>query len=287
MTITSLLDHPDLWRADRLYRAAAYRGTSIPSGFPILDRYLPGGGWPTGAVSELCLAQPGIGELQLLGSALAQITKNAGRWVLWLNPPFLPYAPGLTAAGIDAGRMLLVRTDNNTRADRGAPRQRQTHGRRSRQQESADDPHARALWAAERAARSGTCAMVLAWLDDTRLGQREVQRLQVAARQGNTLFCLFRPLTALRQASFASLRLRLAAGEQTDGRQRLAVDIVKRHGGWPVQGLHLELDQQRATRADVLAQLAFWREERARWLPNPGAAWPLPANTGSSPRITH
>ena len=60
--------HPSLWRASQL-GGAAQRVT--PSGFEALDAELPGGGWPHGALTELLLAQPGVGELRLLAPALA------------------------------------------------------------------------------------------------------------------------------------------------------------------------------------------------------------------------
>ena len=52
--------HPALWRAHQLGRAGA--AGALASGFAALDAVLPGGGWPAGALTELLLPQPGVGE---------------------------------------------------------------------------------------------------------------------------------------------------------------------------------------------------------------------------------
>jgi protein ImuA len=66
--------HPTLWRAHQLGRAAA---AVQPSGFGVLDAQLPGGGWPCRALTELLLAQPGVGEMRLLAPALARSANAA------------------------------------------------------------------------------------------------------------------------------------------------------------------------------------------------------------------
>jgi cell division inhibitor SulA len=262
MTLESLLEHPELWRAGRPGGGGASHRPVQPSLYPILDRFLPGGGWPIGAVSELCFQQTGIGELQLLVPALSALSQRQ-RWVAWVNPPFLPYPPALAASGIRLGRMLLIRRP-------AVPEQP------SSQQE--ETRHRQMLWALEQATRSGACSAVLAWLDERRITPRHIQRLQVAARQGNTLLWLFRPDSVLQQASLASLRLRLHAvntGSCTGVTRRLRVDIIKRHGGWPVEGLTLDLqdahhhaahqinERMSINRASVMELLGFWRSERA------------------------
>ena len=76
--------HP-VWRGEALARAPQ----SVPSGYAALDRELPGGGWPAGALTELMAGREGIGELQLVLPALAQLT-GAGKRVIWVAPPHLP-----------------------------------------------------------------------------------------------------------------------------------------------------------------------------------------------------
>jgi protein ImuA len=55
--------HPALWRAQQL---AARSRRCCASGHAALDAQLPGGGWPVGALTELLLPHPGVGELRLL-----------------------------------------------------------------------------------------------------------------------------------------------------------------------------------------------------------------------------
>src|SRR6266436_1603564 len=101
----ALLDRPDIWRGDSLSRTGT---PTVACGFPELDTELPGGGWPAGALTEILPAHEGIGELRLLGPALAGLSQRGLRLV-WIAPPHLPYAPALAAAGIDLTRLIVVR----------------------------------------------------------------------------------------------------------------------------------------------------------------------------------
>lgn len=195
--LETLAQHPAIWRGADLARVAV---PSLPSGFPVLDAELPGGGWPTGALTEILPAHEGIGELRLFGPALAALTAS-GKWLAWIAPPYCPYAPALAAAGIDSARMFIVRTKS----------ERET------------------LWAVEQALRSNSCGAVLAWLPET-TSYAELRRLQLAAEAGESLAVLFRPPGTARQSSPAALRLALST---LDG--GLAVRILKRRGA-PLAG---------------------------------------------------
>lgn len=160
----------------------------------MLDKELPGGGWPTACLSEVLPAHEGIGELRLMGPGLACLSSQ-GRRLAWVAPPYLPYAPALDAAGIELERLLIVRT--RTAAE--------------------------ALWAAEQALRSQACGAVLLW--SATCDHAALRRLQLAAEHGRALALLFRPPTAHSRASPAALRLRL---DSANG--GLAVHILKRRG---------------------------------------------------------
>jgi len=236
--IANLLRHPHLWRADQLIQAP----DALPSGFANLDEHLPGGGWPRAGLSEFLLPTTGIGELRLLAPALKVLSEQEERWLAWINPPFIPYAPALNALGIDISKILLVHPKN----------------------------HQDALWALERATRSGTCSMVLAWLDEKQLKVKDTQRLQLAAKQGHTFVCLFRPKTAALLHSMAELRLEMALinSEADSGAKPgvepgiLEVSINKRRGGWPVTGLRVQVAASRRPE-DLPEQLSLWRHLRA------------------------
>jgi len=167
---------------------------AISTGYNSLDRVLPGSGWPVGALTEILPSQAGIGELQLVLPSLAALAW-AGKRVVWLAPPHLPYAPALAAAGVDLAHLAVVR----------AP------GRRD------------ALWAAEQVLRSGSCHALLGWF--RRAGYDELRRLAVAAEGSAAWVALFRPREAARDSSPAALRIAL----DPDG-DALAVRILKRRG---------------------------------------------------------
>jgi cell division inhibitor SulA/protein ImuA len=184
-------DRPDIWRGGGFARASA---PAIPSGFPGLDAELPGGGWPSGALVEILPAHEGIGELRLLGPALAALTERGLR-LAWIAPPHLPYAPALAAAGIDTGKLLIVRT----------PCARQS------------------LWAAEQALASNSCGAVLAWPKSAKYA--ELRRLQIAAEGGRASAFLFRSPEFAGEPSPAPLRIALVTASGG-----LAVRVLKRRG---------------------------------------------------------
>ena len=183
--------HPGIWRGSELARTGC---PGIATGFAALDAELPGGGWPCAALTEILPQHEGIGELRILGPALAQLAAQ-GKFIAWIAPPYLPYAPALAAAGIDLERVVIVKT--------------------ARDGDS--------LWAAEQALRSAACGGVLAWPRDIRFAQ--LRRLQLAAEDGRCLAVLFRHTQAAREPSPAALRIALATSAGG-----LALSILKRRG---------------------------------------------------------
>src|SRR3954467_1294271 len=107
--LESLCAHPGIWRGSDL---ASTRFAGVGSGFAALDAELPGGGWPTGLLTELMPAHEGIGEIRILGPALASLSQR-GCKLAWIAPPYLPYAPAIAAAGIDSTQLIVVRTRND------------------------------------------------------------------------------------------------------------------------------------------------------------------------------
>lgn len=205
--LEKVLENPRVWRG----RDQAGGRAGLESGYPELDRHLPGGGWPTGALTEILAADHGIGELRLLMPALARLSAEPPAqdftepgWIAWIAPPFQPYPPALRQYGLDLSRMLIVRP-----ASAGE-----------------------ILWSAEQALSSGTCAAVLMWpgpLDD-----QASRRLQLAAEKGHSWAIAFRPLAARQQPSAAALRLELHPEDSSQASgQGARVHILKSRGGRP------------------------------------------------------
>src|SRR5689334_22672759 len=94
-SVATVLQNPAIWRGGDCAPAVA----TVATGFAALDEVLPGGGWPSDALTEILLAREGIGELRLAFPALARL-QTERREVVWIAPPYVPYAPALAAAGI-------------------------------------------------------------------------------------------------------------------------------------------------------------------------------------------
>lgn len=204
MNLEDVLHRADVWRGGLALPQAA-----VASGYPSLDAELAGGGWPLGALSEILTERAGARELTLLMPALARLTRE-GRWLAFIAPPYLPYAPALARAGIDLAKMLLVRPQDSGEA----------------------------LWAAEQALRTGACGAVLLWVEH--LDGKRLRRLQLAAEHGGSLGFLFRSLNHTKESSPAALRLCLkVAGGRA---RRVEVSILKRRGGWPVGPIVVEIN---------------------------------------------
>lgn len=184
---------PDnVWRGDQM---GTCRIEPVASGYRALDRELPNGGWPPSVLIELLLANPGIGELRLLAPTLAQLTR-AGKSVILLAPPHIPFAAALADLGIDLRHVVIIEADKPT--DR--------------------------IWAVEQALKSANFGALLCWLPQARADH--LRRLQLAAANGEGLTFVFRPAEASEQSSPAPLRMVC----QPAPAGRMSVEIIKRRG---------------------------------------------------------
>jgi cell division inhibitor SulA len=208
--LIQLLHNPLLWRGDGKARVEQ----TVPSGFVDLDRALPGGGWPQGALTELLHDAQGIGELRLLLRALERLAR-AGECIVLIAPPHLPCAPAFAAAGVDPAQVIVV---------------------------TASEDKLR-WWAAEQALRANSAGAVLFW--PAALSEQRLRRLQVAAQEGEALAFLFTSTARSAQPSPAPLRIRVSpAGE------RLRVDVFKRRGGVMSAPLLLDMPMNSGTAHD-------------------------------------
>ena len=180
--------HPGIW-----HRRTPPVDT-LSTGFAALDAVLPDGGWPMHALTEIVTPREGGGGLRLALPALATLAAR-GRWLAWVGPPRVPYAPALVASGVLLERLLWVRS--------ASPIER--------------------LWGAEQALRSGVCGAVLVW--PSRLQPRGLRRLQLAAEDGRAWALVFRGEAPPGEATPASLRLRVAPAARG-----LAVEVQKCRG---------------------------------------------------------
>lgn len=204
--LAPLLSHPAIWRASRFQNARDCQqqtAQGLATGFSRLDRELPDHGWPRSGVLEMLLSHKGRGELSVLAPALAELS-HGNRWIAWIAPPWIPYAPALLRHGIRTERVLLIR-----------PAQLRD-----------------CLWALEQCMSSGTCAAVLGWPEA--LQPQHVKRLQLAAQQGQCLGVLMRDARHAQSPSPAPLRLEIGSQRLLPGGQvQCELRLIKRRGRWP------------------------------------------------------
>jgi protein ImuA len=225
--------HPALWRAHGGSERAG--SSAVASGFAALDAELPGGGWPVRVLTELLLAQPGLGEIRLLAPALAALACG-GRSVMLFDPPAELSATALAQLGWPPGQCIIVRGRDG--ACRPSPR---------RYLQGAD-----VCWALEQALRSGQAGAVLAWLGAAARPEA-LRRLQLAAQSHEGPAFLLRELAERTWPSPAPLRLALC----TAGPDELAVQVIKRRGPAMARPLRLALAPVLSERAR--ARALAWR----------------------------
>jgi hypothetical protein len=209
LPLEAVLNHPAIWRGNGCARVAI---PSVSTGFPELDAAFPGGGWPAAALTEIYAAHRGIGERQIFMPAAARLTR-AGRRVMLIAPPYIPYAPALAAHGLKLSHLMRVR------AERTEER----------------------FWACEQALRYQDCGAVLAWIDHA--PERALKRLQLAAETGNAIALLFRSARVI-PASPAALRLQIERSQD-----RTLVRVLKRRGSGLPAPIALDLRDLPSTSA--------------------------------------
>jgi len=219
-----LLQDTGLWRASSIDYDVR---KGVPTGFGVLDEYLPGSGWPESGVTELLFDQSGIGELRLLTPALAHLSQSQSRWLLWVSPPYVPYPPALLHAGIDLTSILIVKP--KTVKD--------------------------SLWVLEKALVSKSCSAVLAWPGN--INEKQIRRLQVASKEGNSWGILFRPAEMAKHSSPAELRIQLYPTRTSELLTHTSIDlkILKRRGGWATDIINVPFSDKLNQPAPVFPEL--------------------------------
>lgn len=183
---------PRLWLGSGLESQFRTEAT----GWPELDRILPGGGWPAGALSELFCPVEGIGEFSLLLPLIVRLT-SSGKRVVLVAPPHVPYSQALSERGVKLDKLVLL-----------SP-------------QSARD----SLWAAEQTLRCAAVGLVVAW--PQRAGDRELRRLALAAETSGATAIVYRPAREARTFSPAALRMLVKPA----GTASLELEVLKSRGG--------------------------------------------------------
>jgi len=220
----TLMQKSGLWRASTIEREFR-RG--ISTGYPVLDQHLPGAGWPVDGVTELLHEQQGIGELRLVSPTLARLSREQTRHILLVSPPYIPYPPALHALGIDLTSILVVQAKKDKDM----------------------------LWVLEQALASKSCSAVLCW--PKKIQDRQIRRLQLASKAGNTWNILFRPTHAIRQSSPAELRIHLSPAKYAplNFHSAIHLKILKRRGGWESDVLRIDFDDRLNQQTPVFSEL--------------------------------
>ena len=224
MTLDEIMRRARLWRAGEVGAEAG-----LPTGFAALDAALPAGGWPFPGLIEILGGQAGSGGLRLMLPAMARLAREQ-RWLIWVAPPYQPYAPALQAAGIDLQHVMVVEVD--APGDARAPEPRPPLAERA----GSGTESGQLLWAFEQALRFPGCGAALLW--PGHLEGLTLRRLQLACEAGGTLGVLFRAGEYAAQSSPAALRLMLSPQPAADA---LDITILKCRGSLRARECRLPL----------------------------------------------
>ena len=190
-----------VWRGGEVGDPAS---RTVSSGFPELDKELPGGGWPTHSLTELLMPQAALCEWRLLSRSLPALMAAGGR-VYLIAPPKQPHAGGLEQLGLSADQVVWVHA--TTPVDR--------------------------LWVTEQIVKSDPTGAILSWLPQAR--PEQIRRLQIHSQSCDAPVFLFRPVAALNDTSPSPLRVSVALA----GGWQLEVRIPKRRGSSLDDALYL------------------------------------------------
>lgn len=181
--------HQLLWQGNTAWG----KGSGTSTGFSALDQALPTRGWPKNALTEVIVPYWGMGELRLLLPVMRHLNQQ-DRQIVWVAPPYLPYAPALVNAGLDLRYVLVV-----------------------------DAQSGNISWATERLLYAESCGLVLAW--PVSLSALETRRLQLAAEAGGTMGVVLHTADSKWRATCAALRLQIQSSSSG-----VAIDVIKARG---------------------------------------------------------
>ena len=184
---------------------------AMATGWLALDRLLPGGGYPIGAVTELLTAGSGIGELSLLLHALApRMAEHSRRQLAFISPPGTLHAAALAQSNIDCSRVPIIHCQNDSER----------------------------VWCVEQMAHIHAFTAFVIWGDS--LDTTALRRLQLAAEKAVCPVFVYRDIRRAAERSPAALRLAITASAEG---QRLEIIKCRGPAGARAVGLHAAVDQ--------------------------------------------
>ncbi len=211
--------------ADRVSRLEGWRPLRdeqrVSSGCAELDALLPDGGLRRGTLVEWLAARPASGAATLALLA-AREASRAGGAVVVVDRATGFYPPAAIGWGLSLENLIVARPGS-----------------------VADEQ-----WAIDQVLRSPGVAALLAWPE--RLGDREFRRWQLAVEGHDAVGLLVRPPRALREPSWADLRLLVeplatapAQGkEPCQTTRRLRIEILRARSGATGKTIELALEEQ-------------------------------------------
>lgn len=173
----------------------AVRNQTATSGYRVLDRELPNGGWPSAVLTELLLEEPDIGELHLLKNALPQMTAE-GKTLVLLASAERKLADKLNDWGVDLSQIVLIETEY---------------------------PAAH-IGTVERIMREPNFGALLCWLPEAR--DDHLQRLHAAVSKSKGWAFIFRPMEQHNRPTPAMLRILCHSAASTC----ISLKIIRRRG---------------------------------------------------------
>lgn len=174
----------------------------LHTGFAVLDAWLPWGGWPVGAMTEILTDKTGLGELSLLLPAMSRLATEK-RPIVLIGAPHEVFAPALAQAGVDPRQVTQIHPSATVREAKAL------------------------LWSSEQILRSGSAALVLLWSTARamEIAPEALRRLHLACLGKPTTLIHYRAASCSTQPSPAWLRFGFSANDD-----ELRLQVFKCHG---------------------------------------------------------
>ncbi len=202
-SLTQLLRRNDVWRG---HSSVFTEHSVLDTHYQELNQQLSQGGWPLSALIEICQAGSSC-EWWLFGPAMRHEQESD---IALLNPPALPFASGIKQLGIHTERFLVVTPHNAQDFIACFVELSQAH----------------------------ECRYLLAWQQNYQFSYSQIRKLQLHSSAQPGLCTLFRPSSAIKQSSPASLRMAITPMEQS-----IHIAIAKQKGNLNQKSCHLPIPE--------------------------------------------